>query len=216
MSIVIRLSQRTFRRAVRGLCAADCDLAAVVARWGPPPFWTRPPGFATLVLIVLEQQVSLASARSTFSRIETAAGAVTPESLLQLGREGLRRLGVTRQKAEYCCNLAALVTRGELDLARLARAGDAEARERLITIRGIGPWTADIYLLAALRRPDIWPDGDLALVEAARRVKRLRAHPDRKRLRRIAAPWQPWRAVAARILWHHYLCQKRQEVLTRA
>lgn len=202
------LSERTFRRAVRDLCGADRDLAAVVERWGPPPFWTRPPGFATLVLIVLEQQVSLASARSTFSRIEVAVGAVTPAGLLEIGCDGLRRLGVTRQKADYCCNLAALVTRGELDLDRLAQAGDAEARERLTTIRGIGPWTADIYLLSALRRPDIWPDGDLALVEAARRVKRLRTHPDRERLRRIAAHWQPWRAVAARMLWHEYLAGK--------
>ena len=112
---------------------------------------------------------------------------------------------MTRQKASYCLGLAQLIQSGALDLRSLGRADDQEVRRRLVDIRGIGTWTADIYLLMALRRPDIWPDGDLALATAAQQVKRLRRRPDDTRLRALAARWTPWRAVAARLLWHYYL-----------
>ncbi len=200
-----RLTRTRLLAGVDALSAADPDLATVVTRFGPPPLWSRRPGFATLVQIVLEQQVSLASGRATFERLRDACGEVTPERLAPLSEAQIRAAGVTRQKTSYCLGIARQIVDGTLDLNRLGRAEDGEARHRLVAIRGVGPWTADIYLLMALGRPDVWPDGDLALATAARQVKRLRHRPDTERLRRLAATWAPWRAVAARILWHHYL-----------
>ena len=200
-----RLTKARLLDGVDALSAADPDLAAVVTRFGAPPLWARRPGFATLVQIVLEQQVSLASGRATFRRLHDAWGEVTPERFAKLTTAQVRSAGVTRQKTSYCLGIARQIVDGTLDLRRLGRADDHAARRRLVEIRGIGPWTADIYLLMALGRPNIWPDGDLALATATQQVKRLRRRPDTERLRQLATSWAPWRAVAARILWHHYL-----------
>lgn len=204
------LTRDTLRSAVSELCARDDDLGRVVTATGPPPLWARPPGFATLVRIVLEQQVSLASARATFRRLQSAAGRVTATRVARLSPATLRRHGITRQKAEYVLDLARAIVAGELNLRAITHADDGTVRHALLAIRGIGPWTADIYLLMALRRPDVWPDGDLALRSATQGVKRLRVPPTEDRLRRMAARWRPWRSVAARILWHHYLSVRRR------
>ena len=209
MGEVATLTRDSLLQGIGELCAIDSDLAAVVHKLGPPPMWARKAGFATLVRIILEQQVSLSSARATYSRLQAALGRVTAHRVAALSLTDLRALGITRQKAGYCSNLARLIAAGELQLSAIAEFSDAEARRKLCAVRGIGPWTADIYLLMALRRPDVWPDGDLALAEAARRVKRLRKPPTSDRLRRLARPWSPWRAVAARILWHFYLSERR-------
>ena len=140
-----------------------------------------------------------------------AAGRVTPGRVAALGEARLRRAGLTRQKAAYCCNIAGCVLDGSLPLGRLARLDDDAGREQLLRVSGIGPWTADIYLLMALCRPDVWPDGDLALAKAAQRVKRLRSCPAHDKLRRIAGNWAPWRAVAARLLWHFYLSDAKHQ-----
>jgi DNA-3-methyladenine glycosylase II len=195
--------------AVRRVCALDRDLAAIVRTYGPPPLWGRRPGFATLIRIVIEQQVSLGSARALFGRLRDALGTVTPERLGQLGEGGLRALGFTRQKSAYCHGLSCLIRTGTLDLRRIARADDQAARAALLSLHGIGPWTADIYLLMALRRPDVWPSGDLALAEAVRRIKSLATRPTSHALESLAARWSPWRSVAARILWHYYLSSPR-------
>ncbi|MEE2637283.1 MAG: DNA-3-methyladenine glycosylase 2 family protein [Acidobacteriota bacterium] len=200
-----RLTKPRLQDGVRALCHRDSHLAAVVSRFGPPPLWARRPGYATLVQIVLEQQVSLASARATFTRLEQACGAVTAERFAGLSETTIRAAGVTRQKASYCVGIARDIVDGTLCLTAVARANDETARQKLVRIRGIGPWTADIYLLMALKRPDVWPDGDLALAIAAQQVKGLQGRPDTVRLRHLAGKWSPWRAVAARILWHHYL-----------
>ena len=200
-----RMSRARLLDGVEALSATDPDLGAVVRRFGPPPLWARRPGFATLVQIVLEQQVSLASARATFGRLRDAWGDITAERFATLTAAQVRSAGVTRQKTSYCLGIARQIVDGTLDLRRLGRADDEEVRATLVEIRGIGPWTADIYLLMALLRPDIWPDGDIALVTAAHQVKRLRRRPDTQQLRRLAGRWAPWRSVAARILWHHYL-----------
>ena len=204
-----RLTKTLLLEGTDALAAADPDLGNVVARFGPPPLWARRPGFATLVQIVLEQQVSLASGRATFGRLRGAFGEITPERFATLTAAQIRAAGVTRQKAGYCLGIAQQVVDGTLDLRSLGRVTDEEAHRRLVGVRGIGPWTADIYLLMALCRPDVWPDGDLALATAAQQVKRLRRRPDTARLRRLAARWAPWRAVAARLLWHHYLSTGR-------
>jgi DNA-3-methyladenine glycosylase II len=204
------LTRRSLAAGVERLAKADRDLARVVERHGLPPLWGRPPGFATLVQIVLEQQVSLASARTLARRLETHAGALSPAALARLGSEGLRAAGLTRQKASFCHGLACSVLEGRLDLGAIARLDDAAARQRLTALSGIGPWTAAIYQLMALRRPDVWPDGDLALARTATRLKSPSRPLGRDDLRAMAEGWRPWRAVAARILWHEYLSAERR------
>lgn len=200
-----QLTQRSLLRATRDLSDRDPDLAAVVNRYGPPPLWAREPGFHTLIHIILEQQVSLASAKAAYDRLVSATGCLTPDRFLTLADAELKAVGFSRQKAAYGRGLAEAVLDGVLDLARLETLDDARVKAELTAIKGIGSWTADIYLLMVLRRPDTWPSGDLALASAVHRVKRLRAQPTAQRLERIGHAWQPWRAVAARILWHYYL-----------
>jgi len=204
------LDDASLQVAVEALAASDPDLAGIVARHGSPPLWNREPGFETLVQIVLEQQVSLGSALAAVGRLRTALGIdpsvpLTPPAVIGLGEDPMRTAGLTRQKAGYLLGLASDLTSGRLDLEAVAAAPDEDARTALMTVAGIGRWTADIYLLMALGRPDVWPDGDLALAAAMRRAKGLAALPTREEQRAIAAAWRPWRAVAARILWHAYL-----------
>ncbi len=203
------LTRESLAAGVRALCRRDPDFAALYRRNGLPPMWARRPGFPTLVHIVLEQQVSIVAARSLFRRVSVALGAMTPELVLERGTHGLYRLGLTRQKASYCHALAAAVLDGSLSLAGIARSEDAAGREALLALRGIGPWSADIYYLMALRRPDVWPVGDLALAIALHEVKRLRRRPDVERQQAMSAAWAPWRSVAARLLWHYYLTTRR-------
>jgi DNA-3-methyladenine glycosylase II len=196
-------------RAVDELCARDADLARVVTQYGPPPMWARRPGFATLVRIILEQQVSLSSADAAYRRLRAGVGRVLAARVASFSPRQIRRLGITRQKAGFIRDLARAATNGGLPLRQLADLSDAAVRGALLQVRGIGPWTADIYLIMALRRADVWPDGDLALVKALATVKRRRPHPKPEAVRRVTARWAPWRAVAARILWHTYLSEQR-------
>ena len=167
--------------------------------------WARRPGIATLIRIILEQQVSLASGRAIYGRLEEYLGEVTAEAITQCGLADLRQLGLTRQKAAYCLALGEQIMTGGLNLRRVARAPVMEARLELQRVKGIGPWTADIYLLMALRRPDIWPMGDIALLTALQRLRRLPQRPTIEEAAEHALRWTPWRAVAARILWCGYL-----------
>ncbi|HSJ54812.1 MAG TPA: DNA-3-methyladenine glycosylase 2 family protein [Anaerolineae bacterium] len=199
------MNETSLLQAVRALGARDPHLAGVVARFGPPPLWARDPGFATLVHIILEQQVSLASARSAFEKLVQATGSLTPASLLELSDAELKSVGFSRQKTAYARDLAGALLDGRLDLSQLPDLDDHQARAQLMGIKGIGPWTADIYLLMALGRPDIWPSGDLALAAAVQRVQGLATRPSSAELLEISFRWRPWRAVAARILWHFYL-----------
>jgi len=205
-----QLTQRSLLDATRELAARDPDLAVVVDTYGPPPLWAREPGFHTLIHIILEQQVSLASAKAAYGRLIAATGRLVPERFLTLDDAGLKRIGFSRQKTAYGRGLAEAVLDGRLDLARLATLDDAQAKAQLTEIKGIGSWTADIYLLMVLRRPDTWPTGDLALAAAAQRVKHLRRKPTPGKLEQIGKAWRPWRAVAARILWHYYLSSPRR------
>jgi DNA-3-methyladenine glycosylase II len=191
--------------AAHRLARRDPDLRRVLRRHGPPPMWGRPAGFGTLARIILEQQVSLASAAATWRRIAAGLGGMTPELCAAAGVERLRALGVTRQKSAYLVLLGRAVASGSIDLAAVGRLPDDEVRAALLRLKGIGPWSADIYLLMALRRPDVWPIGDLALATAARAVKGLRRRPSPGRLLRLAEAWRPYRSVAARMLWQHYL-----------
>ena len=199
------LDEKRLLEAVQILVERDADLAGVVQRYGPPPLWSRPPGFATLVRIILEQQVSLASAQAAFNRLQNAAGELTLPAFLLFSDAELKSFGFSRQKARYCRLLAEDLARGALDLDRLEELEDAAVRGRLVELKGIGPWSADIYLLMALRRPDIWPRSDLALLIAVGRLKKLPAPPTPAEFEQIGEAWRPWRSVAARLAWFEYL-----------
>ena len=160
------------------------------------------------MLLILEQQVSLAQARAMYARLLAAAGTVTPRAVAALGEAGLRSIGVTRQKSAYLAALALQLQRGELDLGAIAALPDAEADAALDALHGVGPWTAQCYLLFALRRRDVFPTADLALLEAVRGLWGLRARPAPAALARRAEAWRPDRATAARLLWHHYLSER--------
>ncbi len=204
------LTLQALATGTRELAARDPRLAGIAARLGVPPMWGRRPGFATLVHIILEQQVSIAAARTLFRRLSTRLGGIRPETVLAAGVEGLRGHGLTRQKSSYCHGLAARVADGRLDLSSVARADESRGRAALLEVPGLGPWSVDIYWLMALRRPDVWPQGDLALAVAMQDVLRLRTRPARDRQARIAGAWAPWRSVAARLLWAHYLAERGQ------
>lgn len=200
-----QLTAATMQGAVHELADRDTDLGAIVSRYGAPPLWARRPGFATLVRIILEQQVSLAAAKTMYERLRGTIGVMEPHALHALGIDGMRALGFTRQKSSYCLGLADAICSGQLDLRAVSRADDAIGRDMLLQLRGIGRWSVDVYYLMALRRPDVWPHGDLALADAVHRVKGLPGRPDYVSLTGFAARWAPWRSVAARMLWHHYL-----------
>jgi DNA-3-methyladenine glycosylase II len=206
------LTIRTLRRAARELGETDPRLGASIERYGPPPLWSRDPSYATLVHLILEQQVSLASAQAAFDRLRAAlGGTVEPASLLRLTDEELRTIGFSRQKTGYARTLAHAMLDG-FDLAELETRPDDEVRTALIAMPGIGPWTADIYLTMCLLRPDVWPHGDLALATSARDLLELEDRPTFAELGTIAERWHPYRAVAARVLWHDYLRRRNLPV----
>jgi DNA-3-methyladenine glycosylase II len=204
----IFLDEEFFAQGVVELVKRDADLAGVVHKYGRPPLWVREPGFPTLVYIILEQQVSLASARAAYERLQAATKPLTPRRFLRLNDRELKRIGFSRQKTLYTRLLAESLDRRYLDLRDLQELHDDAARNMLVALKGIGQWTADIYLLSALRRPDIWPVGDLALATAVQDVKRLRKRPTPERLEKLSQPWRPYRAGAARLFWHHYLSKR--------
>ena len=191
--------------AVEWLATRDPDLAAIVARFGPPPLWDRAPGFATLLHLILEQQVSLASAQAAFDRLRAAAEPLTPARFLELTDAELLAIGFSRQKARYGRALANAVVDGSLDLDELARLDDDAVHRALVAVPGIGPWTAAVYLLMVLGRPDVWPVGDIALAQAVAEVKGLDRRPDPGEMAKLGEAWRPWRSVAARLFWHDYL-----------
>ncbi len=195
--------------ALQFLAGRDALLARILKDFGPPPMWEREPGFATLLYIILEQLVSLRSAEVTFERLLAVCSPLTPERFLQLDDATLRGIGFSRQKTASARNLARAVQEGDLDLEELESLPDDEARERLMKIKGIGPWTADIYLLRVLNRRDVFPVGDRALVVAAQAIHELETAPTARELEQMAENWRPWRAVAARLLWHYYLGRRK-------
>ena len=183
-------------------------LARIFATHGDPPLWHRAAGFTTLVHIILEQQVSLKSAKSMLLRLQTRIEPFAPARFLELGDSYLRSLGVTRQKSAYLLHLSECIVSGELSFTKLGRMSDDDARLVLTRIKGIGSWSADVYLLMAMRRADIWPAGDLALAVAMKDLKGLPRRPRPEELERLAENWRPHRAVAARMLWQYYLGKK--------
>jgi DNA-3-methyladenine glycosylase II len=199
------LDSSSFKSALSHLAKIDTDLNSVIKKFGPPPMWSRDPGFSTLIYIVLEQQVSLASAKAAFERLKISIPLVTPGNFLELDDRELKNIGFSRQKMNYCRNIAIAIKDGSLPIDKFLHMADNTIRVELQNLKGVGPWTSDIYLLMALNRPDIWPVGDLALISAIQKVKNLPERPTVEEFKALGDPWKPWRAVAARILWHYYL-----------
>jgi DNA-3-methyladenine glycosylase II len=197
-------ARRRLRQGVAELSALDPDLGAIADRHGLPPTRLRPEGFETLFKIVVQQQVSLASGAAIWRRLEDGLDGANAGAVQAATAEDLRAMGLSRQKARYAHALAEAVLDGALDLAGLDKLDDEAAIAQLTQVTGIGRWTAEIYLLSVLQRPDVWPAADVALMVAAGEVKGLATRPDAKALGRLAEPWRPWRAIAARLLWHYY------------
>jgi DNA-3-methyladenine glycosylase II len=202
-----RLSVASLAGAAKELARRDKDLASILERLGPPPLWARRPGFPTLVKIILEQQVSLSSAASVFARLKKNVVPFHPARMIELGEAHLKSQGLTRQKTAYCLHLAQSIHDKRLNLSRLGRMSDEEAKTVLMEVKGIGSWSADIYLLMALGRTDIWPATDLALAIAITNLKQLKTRPDPNQLSEMAEAWRPLRSVAARMLWQYYLAK---------
>jgi DNA-3-methyladenine glycosylase II len=208
LAVVDRLDAMTFDEATDLLSNEDNSIGETIEEFGRPEFWRRQPGLRCLVLLILEQQVSLESGSAMYRRLDKTAEGVTAASIVGIGVDGMRSIGVTRQKADYLYSLARLVTDGTLDIGSLAVLSAEKARSRLLSIRGIGPWTADAYLLSVLAHPDVYPIGDRALQVGVGEVLGMTHTPDEDELELVSEPWRPIRAVATRIVWHAYLSKR--------
>lgn len=203
------LTETELLRGVKALARRDADLHRIYKQYGPPPLWEREPGYASLVYLILEQQVSLASAKAAFNRLRAACrGQVMPRRVLKFTDEQLKTFGFSRQKMLYARELAQSILTQQFVPEALAAMSDADAHAELVKLKGIGRWTADNYLLSCLLRPDVWPHGDLALAVAVQKVKGLPTRPSYDELTAMAEQWKPWRAVAARLFWHYYLSER--------
>lgn len=194
----------SLKPALEELSRRDADIARAYAVCGLPETRNRKPGFPGLVRIVVGQQVSASAARAIAERLDAAVSPITPAAMIKTTDARLRKAGLSRSKVIYLKGLAHAIESGALDLDAIARQDDAAAMASLRAHKGIGRWSAELYLLFSLRRPDVWPAGDLAVQAAVRRLKNLRAMPDEKRMDRIAEPWRPFRSAAALFLWHYY------------
>lgn len=183
----------------------DEDLKSIFTHHGYPPMWTRPNTFESLVHIILEQQVSLASALASLNKLRDKLTKITPEALLLLSDEELKACYFSRQKTTYARHLALAIVNGALDLVALEKLPNDEIRTKLTQLKGIGNWTIDVYLMFVLQRTDLFPIGDLAAVNALKQLKKLPLSTSREDLVAIAENWKPYRTVATMLLWHYYL-----------
>lgn len=205
-----QLTEQTILIGIKELVTQETFFEKIVSCYGLPPFWQRAQGFATLIHIILEQQVSLASAHAAYTRLQARCHPLVPEVFLTLSDVELKQIGFSRQKMSYGRALAHAVLTKTLDLSGLATLSDDDVREQLIRVKGIGVWTANVYLIMALNRSDIWPKGDIALQTAIKEIKELPKRPTSDEAHAMSKAWQPWRSVAARLLWHFYLSKRRQ------
>jgi len=209
--LVKTLDHTGFKAAVEYLCEIDPILGEVTNQYGMPKLLDRPSGFPTLVYTILEQQVSLASAKSTYSKLTKRIPDLSPELLLTLSSSEMLEIGFSRQKARYSRLLAEAVIQGKLDMDALSSQSDQTVFSKLTALTGVGPWTANIYLLSALKRPNIWPAGDLALQVAVQELYKLSRRPQNDEIESFGDRWTPYRAVAARILWQYYVSRDKMK-----
>ena len=201
------IDETNLPKLARKLARQDEHLKIVLDKHGPPPLWAREPGFATLLQIILEQQVSLASAKACYNKLEKRVGKITPSNVLKSTDQHLKSDGFSRQKTAYARHLAEALVNKHIDLDVLHTLRDDDVRTELTKLKGIGQWTSDIYLLMVLGRPDVMPKGDIALHSAWHKLSGgPKPHADE--FLEIAERWRPYRSVAARMLWHFYLSER--------
>lgn len=201
-------SKENFHELCDKLAKKDKALAQVILEYGYPPLWHRPQGFATLVHVILEQQVSLASARAAYDQLKLRIGAITPEKVLSLTDEELKSCYFSRQKIVYVRHLSSAIVNKELDLHKVPELSNEEIRKKLIAIKGIGHWTIEVYLMMVLHRCDLFPMGDIALLNSLKHLKGLPKDTSREEIEKISLRWKPYRTVAAFLLWHAYICRR--------
>lgn len=201
----LRFHKENFSRLCDLLRKKDRHFNAIIKQYGYPPLWTRPNTFQTLILTILEQQVSLASAYAAFKKLKERIGLVTPGKILMLSDEELRACYFSRQKIIYARELANAIKNKQLSLRKLSVSDEITIRTELKRIKGIGDWTVDVYLMHALQRTDLFPLGDIALVNSLRDVKQLPPTITKEKMLEIAESWRPYRTIASMILWHAYI-----------
>lgn len=208
---ILRFSEHNFISICDELIQKDADLKIIIDQYGYPPMWKRVASFETLIHIILEQQVSLASALSALTKLKEKIGEVTPQNLLALSNEELKYCFFSRQKIVYAQHLANVLLDDPLYLESLADMENNKVRSELIKIKGIGNWSADVYLMMVLQRADLFPLGDIALINSIRETKNLSKEISKQSLAEIAAQWKPYQTIAAFILWHGYLCRRNKK-----
>lgn len=205
-------SDKSFKKICKQLAKKDIQLAAVLNTHGYPPMWTRPNNFESLVHIILEQQVSLASALAALKKLQAYTKGITPAKILRMDDAAMRACYVSRQKMIYIRGLARAIVDKQLHLDEMALLSDTAVRAKLTALKGVGNWTVDVYLMFVLQRTDIFPSGDLAAVNALKKLKLLPPAASKETLIALAAAWTPYRTVATMILWHHYLSERQKKV----
>jgi DNA-3-methyladenine glycosylase II len=211
--MITKFNKGNFNSICNKLAKVDADLASILKEYGHPPMWTRPAVFQTLILTILEQQVSLASAYAAFKKLTDKIGYVTPKKILSLTDDEMRACYFTRQKIGYARGLATAIQKRQLVLGQLNNKTDDEIRTELKKLKGIGDWTVDVYLMHALQRSDLFPLGDIALVNSMRENKNLGKDFPKEKMLEIAEPWKPYRTVATMILWHAYIKKRNMKIL---
>lgn len=210
--MIRRFDADNFKGLCDQLAKRDADLKRILQEHGHPNMWVRPNSFQTLILTILEQQVSLAAAYAAFNRLKDRIGLVTPEKLAAMSDEALKECYFTRQKIVYARELTEAVRSKRIKLRALHHQPDEVVREQLIQLKGIGNWTIDVYLMHALRRTDLFPLGDIALVNSIKRNKQLPDDVSKEEMLRIAEQWRPNRTIAAMILWHDYMNRRKMKI----
>lgn len=208
IAAISSFNKNTFHSICDHLGKKDAHLQSIINQYGYPPMWRRTNSFSSLIHIILEQQVSLASAKAAFIKLKEKVGKIIPENLLELSDEEMKACYFSRQKIVYARHLADTILSGKINLAKLRQLSNDEIRTQLKQVKGIGDWTVDIYLLFVLQRTDIFPHGDLAMMNALKEVKRKKPHTSKEDIIKLSANWQPYRSVATMLFWHYYI-QKR-------
>jgi DNA-3-methyladenine glycosylase II len=206
----MQLNEQTLQEGTHFLIENDPEMAFVFQQYGYPPLWARVPGFSTLTHIILEQQVSLASANATFQKLVNKLETVTPENFQTLTDDELRELGYSRQKTNYTRFLANAVINGDFSFSKLENLDDEAVKIEMKKLKGIGDWSAEVYLSECLMRTDIIPKGDIAVMEAIKVLKKLEKRPQHEHLLQLTEHWRPWRSVGTRMLWHFYLSERKR------
>jgi DNA-3-methyladenine glycosylase II len=206
------IPRNQFEQLCDWVASVDADMAQIIIRYGYPPFWDRPNTYETFVHLILEQQVSLASARAALEKLREKVGLITPENVARLSDEGLQAAYFSRQKAGYVKQLTRQVLDKQLDFAALALLPDGEIRRTLVQLKGVGNWTVDVYLILVLHRRDCFPWGDIAAVNALKQLKGLPKDVSPDDLQAVVATWHPYRTIGTMLLWHYYLSVRKRSL----